>query len=207
MKKCNFFLVFIADENSVDQFEFSRFQSKISYDLRNASSRQFQFFYNVSLPHFRNSDYLKLAVDRYKKFLYMKQNNPTVLVVPCYSIDLMWHTHQLNPQLYTKDTITILGKIFPHDDSINDRTPGGLLDISGRATKDIWRGMFNEEFFMPGGMYRGEAPTSDLYSSNKHINYNFISSWLGEYELKEVSLKGNHARESDCTFSIFVHGN
>ena len=85
--------------------DFKNFKSKINYDLKKASARQFEFFYNVSLPHFKHQAYLKIALDRYKKFLYLKKLNPSTLVVPCYTIDLMWHTHQLYPQFYSNDTL------------------------------------------------------------------------------------------------------
>ncbi len=136
-------------ETSVNRQDFAKFKSKITYDLKLASARQFEFFYNVSMPHFRNPSYLKLAVERYAKFLRMKQTYPDLLVVPCYAIDLIWHTHQLNPRWYNFDTTAVLGKLFPHDDTINDRTAGGTLDVAGRLTKEKWRLMYNEDFFMP----------------------------------------------------------
>lgn len=107
--------------DSVNNNEFTQFTSQISYNLLNASARQADFYYNVSTPHFRNERFLKLAHDRYQKFLYLKQQNPDCIVVPCYAIDLMWHSHQLNPKYYKIDTVAILGKVFAHDDSINDR--------------------------------------------------------------------------------------
>ena len=40
--------------------------------------------------------FLESAVERYCKFLYLRQNNPMYFLVPCYDIDLAWHTHQVN---------------------------------------------------------------------------------------------------------------
>jgi len=113
--------------NAVDKHEFKKFKSQISYNLMDASFRQADFFYNVSMPHFKNEKFLKLALDRYKKFLYLKQTYPECLVVPCYAIDIMWHSHQLHPMHYAFDTVQILGQLFPHDDSINDRSLSCLI--------------------------------------------------------------------------------
>ena len=175
--------------------------------MKLASTRQFEFFYNVSMPHFRNEIFLRLAVERYAKFLRMKQIYPQLLVVPCYAIDLIWHTHQLNPRWYKLDTTAILGRLFPHDDTINDRTAGGTLDVAGRLTKEKWSEMYHEEFFMPGAMYRGPMPLAKDYSMNSSIDSSLIHSWLIEYEIKEATLTGeNNVRETNASFSIFILG-
>jgi len=194
-------------ETSVNSQDFAKFKSKIAYDLKLASARQFEFFYNVSMPHFRNTSYLKLAVERYAKFLRMKQTYPDLLVVPCYAIDLIWHTHQLNPRWYNFDTTAVLGKLFPHDDTINDRTAGGTLDVAGRLTKEKWRLMYHEDFFMPGAMYRGPMPLSQDYSMNSSVEFSLVESWLTQYEIKEAKLTGeNNVRETNASFSIFILG-
>jgi hypothetical protein len=139
-------------ENSVgSKKDFKHFASCIRYDLTAAADRQKSFYYQVSLPHFQNYDYLALCLERYKKFLFLKKKNPNAFVVPCYGIDLMWHTHQLNPVAYKKDTKDVLGYLFPHDDSVNDRTPGSKLYVSDLETRSIWSNMFKEDFFFPGG--------------------------------------------------------
>jgi len=126
------------NKNSVgNEKDFKNFSSSIKYDLFAAADRQKSFYYQVSLPHFQNYDYLLISLDRYKKFLHLKQKNPNAFVVPCYGIDLMWHTHQLNPVAYDRDTKEVLKYLFPHDDTVNDRTPGSKLCIS-----DLERGQF-----------------------------------------------------------------
>ena len=115
------------------------FKSRIKYDLRSASERQKAFYYNVSLPHFKNDEFLKLGVERYKKFLQLKLQIPELFIVPCYLIDLIWHSHQLHPSSYLHDTIKILGYVLPHDDSVNDRSPGSKLNISGEMMSKEWK--------------------------------------------------------------------
>ena len=62
-----------------------------------------------------------------------------------------WHTHQLNPFAYSKDTKEVLGYLFPHDDAVNDRTPGSKLCTSDLETRSLWSDIFKENFFFPGG--------------------------------------------------------
>ena len=154
---------YLGDDSVGNKQDFKGFSSLIKYDLIAAADRQKSFYYQVSLPHWKNVEYLKICFDRYKKFLYLKQKNPSAFVVPCYGIDLMWHTHQLNPISYSSDTKRILGYLFPHDDTVNDRTPGSKLCISDQETRVLWSQMFNENFFFPGGMFRGIIPECRLY--------------------------------------------
>ncbi len=51
------------------------FKSEISYDLEAAVLRQRDFYYNVSLPHFKDPLFLQNAVERYQRFLTMKKNH------------------------------------------------------------------------------------------------------------------------------------
>lgn len=40
----------------------------------------------------------------------------------------MRHAHMLHSQEYSNEMLLVCGHIPPHDDSMNDRTPGGVLD-------------------------------------------------------------------------------
>ena len=55
------------------------YESRISYNLAAAVLRQRDFFYNVSLPHFRDTGFLEKAVERYKRFLNLKNATGKVL--------------------------------------------------------------------------------------------------------------------------------
>lgn len=135
--------------------KFLNFKSKFEYDLVEASKRQSTFYYQVSLPHFRNEEFLTMSLDRYKKFLTLRKCCPEEFIVPCYGIDLIWHSHQLHPIDYGFDTKRITGSLFPHDDSTNDRSTGSKLDTSFKSTRDLWKLYYQEDFFFPGGMFRG----------------------------------------------------
>ena len=126
-------------EYTKDNSKQTPFFSKIKYDLRSASSRQKSFYYQVSLPHFKTDSFLDKGIVRYLKFLYLKKLNPTMFVVPCYLIDIIWHSHQLHPIEYKKDTQRILGYLLSHDDSVNDRAPGSKLSSSGDLMGLKWQ--------------------------------------------------------------------
>lgn len=60
-----------------------------------------------------------------------------MFIVPCYDIDLIWHTHQLYPLAYKSDMEKLYGKIFNHDDSVNDRSEGSRLYNADLATREV----------------------------------------------------------------------
>ena len=133
------------------------YQRRSSYDIVNAAQRQRVFNYNSSLPHFRDSKFLKKALKRYKIMLSIKRNNRKVFVVPCYDNDLIWHAHQQYFTAYEKDTSKIFGSMLDHDDSTSDRSPGSELEKGSNETRRLWR-KAGLKFDVPGAMYRGEPP-------------------------------------------------
>ncbi|GFR81235.1 glycine-rich domain-containing protein 2 [Elysia marginata] len=143
------------------------FNSALSYDLASAVSRQRMFYYQVSLPHYRDEKFLNNALMRYRKFLFLKSHNPSMFLVPCYDSDLMWHAHMLHPFFYKDDTEAYVGSLLQHDDSVNDRSVGSKLSLSEAKTRNLWRKVFGEKFSHFGAMYRGEPPNSKLYMMNK----------------------------------------
>ena len=79
----------------------------------------------------------------------------------CSQIDIMWHTHMLSSiACYNSDCKALMGDTLHHDDSLTDRTEGGILDHSYQSTKQIWHEQFGEDYAVTGGMYQGEPPKS-----------------------------------------------
>ena len=71
----------------------------------------------------------------------------------------MWHTHMLSSiACYNSDCKVLMGCTLHHDDSLTDRTEGGILNQSYQSTKQIWLEQFGEDYAVAGGMYRGEPP-------------------------------------------------
>ena len=139
------------------------FQSRCKYDLEIAISRQKMFFYQVSLPHYKDDKFLRTATTRYKKYLFLKKNNMDLFLVPCYDFDLVWHSHQLHPLVYKRDTAAVLGKMFNHDDSVNERSQNSKLNRCDTNTRELWKKFFTEEFALCGAMFRGDPPFSKLH--------------------------------------------
>ncbi|KAI8763943.1 glycine-rich domain-containing protein 2 [Biomphalaria glabrata] len=146
--------------------KYTKGKTNFSYDIVDAALRQKEFGYQVSLPHYRDKLFLLSSLTRYKKFLQLKIERPKMFIVPCYDIDLMWHTHQLYPLAYKKDTEELYGKIFNHDDSVTDRSEGSKLYTADLATREAWKDVYNETFALYGAMYRGENPLGKLYMMN-----------------------------------------
>jgi len=133
-----------------------------SYDILKASERQQSFYYQVSLSHYCKKEFLEGAIWRYAKYLYLKQKYPDKFLVPCYDMDLVWHTHQANPAAYVKESTELLGKMLNHDDSDNDRTVGSKLATASQDTIKLWREHFGDEFRKSGCMHRGMNPRGQL---------------------------------------------
>ena len=133
------------------------YPSKIQYNLEAACSRQFKFYYQVSLPHYRDDLFLEEAVERYDYHLRLKRLHPDVFMVPCYDFDLIWHAHQLHPLNYRQTTTELLGRLLHHDDTTTGRAPGSKLYNSERETRAVWEAA-GLRFAKPGTMYRGDPP-------------------------------------------------
>lgn len=95
--------------------------------------------------------------------------------------------------MYAEDTKQLLGYVFPHDDSVNDRAPGSKLSISGDQTRLIWKKTFAEEFFFPGAMYRGDKPEHPYFMPNLEFNYSLFFIKMGSINLAENRLICNRS--------------
>ena len=135
----------------------TNYKSKIQCNLEEACSRQFKFFYQVSLPHYKDDVFLEKAVERYGYHLWLISSHADVFMVPCYDVDLIWHAHQLHPLNYMRKTTELLGKPLNHDDTERGRTPGSKLYESEMKTRAVWEAE-GLRFARPGAMYRGEPP-------------------------------------------------
>lgn len=83
--------------------------------------------------------FFQASLDRYKSFLYLIKTSGgarhTFSFVPTPDIDLLWHSHQLNPIAYSADLHGIFGGILDHND--RDLQSNKLFNGFGR-TKQIW---------------------------------------------------------------------
>jgi len=122
------------------------------FDILGSCERQATFLWQVSGVRFDCDNFLKEGVKNYYNFVRLlgtslSDGTRPKFLVPTYQIDLMWHTHILSSfALYHADCIRINGRTLEHDDSLNDRTEGGTLDLNFRATTDLWRQIYGVDY-------------------------------------------------------------
>lgn len=177
--------------------------TRLSCDILGAAFRQKVFYYQVSLPHYRDAQFLSAAELRYKRFLFLKQQNPDMAIVPCYDIDLMWHTHQLHPLAYKIDTETILGWTLIHDDTVIDRSPGFKLSKVDGNTVDLWQSTFEHNFAVCGAMYRGEPPSGKLHALTPQQNF-MASTKTATFTIEKVEIQGLPTLEGKLVLKIYA---
>ena len=165
---------FFLEKNKDDEYKMSNKGDARSLldglDLISSAKSQATFLWQVSSPIFQSEKFLEhCGLLGYWRFLKLKQVAPKFqVIVPTYPIDLMWHTHILsNMYKYHADCRQIVGETLNHDDSFGDgdRTEGKALDTAFQETKALWEGNYHQDYYAPGGMYRGEVPT-DYFSSD-----------------------------------------
>ncbi|KAL0797058.1 hypothetical protein Bca101_068435 [Brassica carinata] len=123
-----------------------------TYDLVSAAKRQSSFYLEVSRAHVDSEIVIEEAVGRYKAFLYLIQKNREkkikLISVPTYDIDLIWHTHQLNPSSYYKDMVKIFCNILQHDDTADSETSEGMrLNTVFSGTTAQWEETFGRSYW------------------------------------------------------------
>ena len=152
------------------------FESRFEYDIASAVQRQKLFYYQVSLPHYRDQKFLEKGLRRYKMYLYLKRMYKEEFLIPCYDIDIFWHTHQVKPTEYGRDTKAIVGYLLPHDDSVNDRSPGSKLCNSEEITVKLWGETYGAfyPFQSSGAMFRGESPKGKLWEASSDIQKDLL---------------------------------
>ncbi|KAL9184992.1 hypothetical protein ACHAXT_002769 [Thalassiosira profunda] len=150
---------FFLDKNKSAEGSSSVDKRLSGFDLVESCQRQSTFLWQVSGPRFSSDSFLQQGADNYVRFIVLRRLKRHKYVVPTYQIDLIWHTHILMSIYgYHAENMRVNGMLMNHDDTLNDRTEGGDLDTNYRATCQLWYETYNEQYPVPGGMYRGEPP-------------------------------------------------
>ncbi|KAI0495096.1 hypothetical protein KFK09_025243 [Dendrobium nobile] len=193
----------------------------ITYDLVSAVKRQSSFYYQVCRPIMHDKRFLDGAAARYKGFLHLikrnREKSTRYFYVPTYDIDLMWHSHQLQPISYQKDMVELLGKVLEHDDTDSDRTKGKKLDTGFSDTTKQWEDAYGLRYWRAGAMYRGFAlplvdatpllstynQTNTLCPHNPKISLPLQHTMVVEVLLEIVGIKNLPANEKGNVFVSF----
>ncbi|KAK0491665.1 hypothetical protein IW261DRAFT_1438902 [Armillaria novae-zelandiae] len=116
-----------------------------SLDLTGAVLRQGSFvdkMHNLGwteLDFFSSSEdevALKHCTARYHAFLDLMSSSPAGFFVPTLDIDLVWHTHQLMAQQYSRDCLEYVRRFANHDDKVAENRLSKAFDITCRAWQD-----------------------------------------------------------------------
>ncbi|SGY62709.1 BQ5605_C007g04725 [Microbotryum silenes-dioicae] len=89
---------------------------------------------------------LQRCVARYHAFLDLMASSPSSFFVPTLDIDLAWHTHQLSPTHYRRDTISHVGRFIDHDDKVEENTLSNAFDLTANA----WQARFGVPYSICG---------------------------------------------------------
>ncbi|OCH91521.1 hypothetical protein OBBRIDRAFT_834175 [Obba rivulosa] len=118
-----------------------------SIDLAAAVVRQGSFVEKMSSLGWTNPYYfdgnehegiLPRAMSRYCGFLDLMHSSPTSFFVPTLDIDLVWHTHQIMGDQYSRDCVAYVGRFIDHDDTVDELR----LSNSFGKTCEAWQGRF-----------------------------------------------------------------
>lgn len=178
-------------ENSIDS-KFYQFNSKFAINLYAECSKHKAFFYQVSLPHFKCPKFIQKALERYKKFIFLIKKYPGKKLVPCYAINVIWRTHQLNPRIFYLDMKNIVSsKTKMFCDCFDQLTVDSV-------TNKLWNQVYREEMIMFGSVYRGlDLAELNFHPNKKDINYYFEKLMNIELEFK---ISGNMVEIEDYFF-------
>lgn len=179
-------------------------RSQIRYNIVAAAVRQGVFYYQVSLDHFRDPKFLSDAILRYKMYLHLKSKNKETFLVPCYDMDLIWHTHQLHPVIYQRETSQVLGFVLKHDDSVNDRASGSKLNNADEVTRHLWQDLFKVPFARPGSMFRGNPPQGKLFVLTDRYQQGLLAPKEMDVELNAVKMSSVPNVAGDNGSAIFT---
>ncbi|XP_057306357.1 uncharacterized protein LOC130644674 [Hydractinia symbiolongicarpus] len=171
---------------------------KSTCDLISVATHQRIFNYSVSLPHYRDKQFLKNAMARYSIMLSLMLEHPEKTIFPCYDVDLVWRAHRLFVLQYHEDMLSVLGNLPKQNTLIYDRTPGSTLQENIATTKKLWEGK-GKPYAVPGCMFRNEPslPEMQNYSDDllKIVNktYEIIFRDMKIYHYAEPDENGDVA--------------
>jgi len=126
----------------------------VSVDLLGASYR------SDSFPQDWTPEQREKALDRYVKWLLLKQRHPTSRLAPTRDIDLFWHLHMLAPVAYHRDCMRLFGKLLDHDGGFG-KGPGELPELQRvfEHTATLWEAEYGEPYREDGRWLRDAVPT------------------------------------------------
>ena len=151
--------------------------------------REAAFYYQVSLPHYKDPDFLEDAFARYREFLYLKTLFPEESLCPAHDMQLMWHTHQAHPLEYAADTMAIYGRILECNNlnasDEDSETPSDPAELTASKWSETYMSPYQKE----GAMDRGNAPFQDMAAiSDAYLQMLNKGPQIIEFSIKKLTL-------------------
>eukprot|EP01083_Nonionella_stella_P014931 41823_1 len=109
-------------------------------------------FYPITLAD------IKAAITRYDQFLqamWAPDKPQGLVMVPTLDLDLIWHSHQLNPIGYHSfcTTRSPHRRLVWHDDNLGD----DVLRVNGVSTQQFWNSRYGANTYLSGRAFREPA--------------------------------------------------
>lgn len=101
----------------------------------------------------------------------------------------------LNPLAYGTNMNKIVGQLFNHDDTDNDRSKGSKLSLAGIKTRNHWKSFYKENFALFGAMYRGMSLPGVLYCISKDDVLGFTTK-KSKITVQNLVLQHPHIQEN-----------
>lgn len=113
----------------------------ISVDLIRASYRSDDF------PQDWSDEQRRRSLNRYERWLRLKQLHPKQRMAPTRDIDLFWHLHMLAPVAYHRDCMAVFGRILDHDGGFGkgEGEAARLREVF-LATARLWEQTYQEPY-------------------------------------------------------------
>lgn len=153
-------------DKSIDVQEY---KPKLKHDFTRQSTKQLNFYYQVSLPHYQDEKFLDSATQRYVTHLGLQLKNPSFMLSLPVDVQLIMYSHQLNPIFYNYQITVMLGKITSPVCRMGSTDSMGRQCQNEEVTKKCWAEA-GVEFYKPGTLYRGEPPLLLNSTDQHHIN-------------------------------------
>ncbi|MFC5410830.1 glycine-rich domain-containing protein-like [Larkinella bovis] len=88
-----------------------------------------------------------VALNRYKKFLFLIKKYPNQKFIPTVDIDYYWHQHLESPVSYYNDCINIFGNILSHNGGFGrNRNERQQWKELFQKTSYLWQLEYNEPY-------------------------------------------------------------
>lgn len=128
--------------------------ASISADLIEASYRSEDF------PSDWTRAQREQALDRYRRWLALKQRAPKAKFAPTRDIDRFWHLHMLSPVAYYRDCMALFGRLLDHDGGFG-KGPGEAEQLRAvfERTADLWERAYDEPYRDDRVWMRDAQPT------------------------------------------------